>query len=246
MSTHRRRLRRWYIRVSNGRFGRALGDRLGMRRRAFQTAYRLGMWTKSGESLSGDGSTLEATERLREALPDALRELNVSTFLDVPCGDWNWMSSVELPIDRYIGGDLLPSLVETNQSRFGDAEHEFRVIDLCRDDLPAADFLLCRDALVHFSEADVWRAADEDREGRHLLRRTDHVSRNQAERGHSDGHRVEAPEPGGASVRAAAAAVDAPGGVQPAGSGARRVAGRVAAGDARRTRRSTRSRVTGH
>src|SRR5215204_4989513 len=111
MSTYRRRLRRWYIRVVNGGFGQALGDLLGMRRRAFQTAYRLGMWTKSGESLSGDGSTLEATEQLREALPDALRELNVSTFLDVPCGDWNWMSSLELPIDRYIGGDLLPSLV---------------------------------------------------------------------------------------------------------------------------------------
>jgi hypothetical protein len=158
MSMHRRLLRRWYIRVINGRLGRALGDLLGMRRRAFQTAYRLGMWTKTGESLSGDGSTLEATEQLRQALPDALRELNVSTFLDVPCGDWNWMSSLELPIDRYIGGDLLPSLVETNQRRFGDAGHEFRVIDLCRDELPAADFLLCRDALVHFSEADVWRA----------------------------------------------------------------------------------------
>ena len=68
------------------------------------------------------------------------------------------MSHVELPVERYIGGDLVPFVVESNAQRFGDDRHEFRVIDLCRDALPAADVLLCRDALIHFSHADVWRA----------------------------------------------------------------------------------------
>ncbi len=128
------------------------------RTHVFRAAYRTGIWSSTGESLSGAGSELAQTEELRHALPDALRELGVRTLLDVPCGDWNWISRVELPVERYIGGELLPALVEENQARFGSARNEFRVIDLCADPLPAADLLLCRAALIHFSYTDIWRA----------------------------------------------------------------------------------------
>ena len=137
---------------------RWVSDTFGMRRRAFERAYREALWTTTGESLSGNGSGLDATERLRVVLPSALRELEIRTLVDIPCGDWNWMAHVDLPVDRYVGGDLLPSLVQENQRRFGNARREFRVIDLCRDALPAGDLLLCRDALVHFSYRDIWRA----------------------------------------------------------------------------------------
>jgi hypothetical protein len=135
-------------------------DRLGLRRRAFERAYRNGVWTGTSESLSGEGSSLAATEALRAALPDALRQLNVRVLLDVPCGDWHWISHVDLPIHRYIGGDLVASVIERDRARFADEGHEFRVIDLCNDPLPSADLLLCRDALIHFSNADIWRALD--------------------------------------------------------------------------------------
>lgn len=134
------------------------GDDVDSRTQAFEHAYRTGVWTSTGESVSGEGSSLAYTDELRRALPDALRGLGVRTLLDVPCGDWNWMSHVDLPVERYIGGDLLPAIVESNTARFGNARDEFRVIDLCVDALPAADLLLCRDALVHFSYTDIWRA----------------------------------------------------------------------------------------
>jgi hypothetical protein len=152
------RVRKAHMAVANTAPGRWARDTLGLRKRSFERAYRDGAWTSTGESLSGDGSSLAATERLRQALPGVLVELGVDTLLDVPCGDWNWMSRVDLPVTRYVGGDLLPSLVEANQRRYADERHEFRVIDLCRDPLPPADLLLCRDALIHFSYADVWRA----------------------------------------------------------------------------------------
>jgi hypothetical protein len=148
-----------YRRLQAGPMERTLaGNELDSRAEAFEQAYRSGIWTSTGESLSGDGSSLAYTEELRRALPDALRELGVRTLLDVPCGDWNWMSQIDLPVERYIGGDLVPAVVEENEARFGNAQTEFRVIDLCVDALPAADLLLCRDALVHFSYADIWRA----------------------------------------------------------------------------------------
>jgi hypothetical protein len=141
--------------------GRTLaGDHVDSRAETFEQAYRTGIWTRTGESLSGEGSTLAYTEELRRALPDVLRALGVRTLLDVPCGDWNWMSQIDLPVERYIGGELVPAVVEENEARFGNARIEFRVIDLCVDPLPAADLLLCRDALVHFSYADIWRALE--------------------------------------------------------------------------------------
>ena len=61
-------------------------------------------------------------------------------------------------MDRYIGADLLPEIVEPLAAEFGDDRREFRVLDLTRDRLPPADLLLCRDCLVHLSYADIRRA----------------------------------------------------------------------------------------
>ena len=153
-----RLLRPLLLPLYNKRLGCKITDRLGLRKRAFARAYRNGAWTGTSESLSGLGSGLGATEALRAALPDALRQLNVRVLLDVPCGDWHWISHVALPIDRYIGGYIVASVVDRNRTRFADGRHEFRVLDLWNDPLPTADLLLCRDALVHFSNADIWRA----------------------------------------------------------------------------------------
>ena len=137
--------------------GPAATDAFRLRQRRFERARRTGVWSPTGESVSGAASSLEATETIRRELPGLLTELEVRTLLDVPCGDWNWMSHVELPVERYIGGDIVPALVAANTARFGGPGREFKEIDLCVDALPDADMLLCRDALVHFSYADIWR-----------------------------------------------------------------------------------------
>ena len=155
-----RALRRRLLRVPPPRFGPQSRMPADARSKVFGHAYKTRAWTSTGESLSGDGSSLAYTSELRRALPDMLKDLGVRTLLDIPCGDWNWMSQVDLPVEKYIGGDLVPNVVAANQARFGNAQVEFRVFDLCADPLPPADFLLCRDALVHFSLADTWDAID--------------------------------------------------------------------------------------
>ena len=70
------------------------------------------------------------------------------------------MSQIDLPVERYIGGDIVKSLIDANGERYGTPGREFRVIDLCTEALPTADMLLCRDALVHFAFVDVWRALE--------------------------------------------------------------------------------------
>jgi hypothetical protein len=126
-------------------------------RQVFRDIYRRHHWSGS-ESASGAGASLDQTRKLRRSLPVLLRELGVATMLDLPCGDYGWMRTLELPVDRYIGADLLPEVVEPLAAAFGDGRREFRVLDLTRDRLPPADLLFCRDCLVHLSYAGIWRA----------------------------------------------------------------------------------------
>jgi hypothetical protein len=51
-------------------------------------------------------SSLEETATLRQELPRLLNAFQISTVLDLPCGDFNWIQQVPLKVDRYIGADI--------------------------------------------------------------------------------------------------------------------------------------------
>jgi len=121
---------------------------------AFRHVIETNLWGDR-ESVSGSGSSLDQTRRLRQELPALCRRLGIRSILDLPCGDGHWMTRVDLAGIAYTGGDLLPELVEANRVR--SAAH-FEVLDLTSSPLPPADLLLCRDCLVHFSFADAGRA----------------------------------------------------------------------------------------
>jgi len=120
----------------------------------FQFIHRTNMWG-SPESTSGVGSTLDATEPIRRGIATVCRQFNVSSILDAPCGDSSWITAAELPIQKYIGIDVVPELIERNTQRYGSEKCEFRIGDLTKDTLPTGDLVLCRDCLVHLSFANI-------------------------------------------------------------------------------------------
>lgn len=111
------------------------------------------LWSGS-ESLSGSGSGLAQTSALRSRLPALLEELNVRSLLDAPCGDFHWMKEVDLPVDHYFGIDIVPALIEANESRFQGPGREFYCRNLITDDLPKTQFILCRQLLIHLPLAE--------------------------------------------------------------------------------------------
>lgn len=126
------------------------GTRTRSRERLFTGIYRRNEWGDPA-SASGGGSNLEQTAALRAALPGVLATLGVRTLLDAPCGDYHWMRRVDLELERYVGGDIVPELVDRLQATHGGPGREFRRIDVTRDRLPRMDAILSRDCLVHFS-----------------------------------------------------------------------------------------------
>ena len=110
------------------------------------------------ETISGKGSTICMTALIRERLPIILQWLNVNSLLDLPCGDFHWMSSVPLEGRVYIGADIVPSIVHQNIEQHGDTgTRQFLILDGIDDSLPKVDLILCRDLVIHLPNEDVLR-----------------------------------------------------------------------------------------
>jgi len=115
-----------------------------------QKAFEDRDWSSGGKwPVSGHGSTMESTERLRKALPDLFEKYNVKTFVDAPCGDWHWMQHVNLKGIEYIGADVSSKIVDANQKNFAGKGRSFLHLDITSDPLPDGDIFLCRDCLFH-------------------------------------------------------------------------------------------------
>ncbi len=121
-----------------------------MRAKRFTGIYETNAW-QDDESVSGSGSNLIQTETLRAELPTLLKRHEIRSLLDAPCGDLCWIAHTELPVEDYIGADIVPDIIEMNRQRFQNDGWSFVVADIIRDDLPRADAILCRDCLVHLS-----------------------------------------------------------------------------------------------
>lgn len=107
-----------------------------------------------GKSRSGEGSDMVQTEVIRREIPRLIEELGVRTFLDAPCGDWYWMRQVDLPLERYIGVDIVEAIVLKNRREFGNEKITFECLNLAESELPRVDMIFSRDCLVHLSYAD--------------------------------------------------------------------------------------------
>jgi len=109
-------------------------------------------------SLSGPGSDPDQTTILIEQLPRLLRKFEISTLLDIPCGDCRWIRSIDLGNTAYTGADIVQELIQRNAGTFSGKRMRFVRLDLLTDPLPKVDAILCRDCLVHFSLRDSLKA----------------------------------------------------------------------------------------
>jgi SAM-dependent methyltransferase len=123
----------------------------------FTSIYKDNAWA-SNESYSGGGSHVNSTLIIRERLPVLWQEYEIKTFLDVPCGDYNWMKNVDKHNIIYIGGDIVSEMIEQNSLKYKEKNVSFRVIDITSDVLPAADMIFCKDCLQHLSDEKTFKA----------------------------------------------------------------------------------------
>ena len=102
---------------------------------------------------SGPGSRGIAQQYKASLLKTVLLNNDITSVLDVGCGDLCWLRTDRLSVQdlegiRYVGLDISEAAVDANRRSF--PELEFELYDLARDPLPVhADLVLCFDVLIH-------------------------------------------------------------------------------------------------
>lgn len=75
--------------------------------------------------------------------------------MDIPCGNFNWFSKIDLSDFTYKGYDIVEGVTISNNERFSYKNITFFTMDLVKSIPPASDLLLCRDCLVHLSYLEI-------------------------------------------------------------------------------------------
>lgn len=121
----------------------------------FSEIYKYNLWS-SEESGSGQGSEIGYTQPLRKWLIEIIKELDIKTLVDAPCGDFNWMKLVMKEVSTsYIGIDIVDEVIEKNKSSYNLENVDFRIANICEDELPKGDIIMVRDFLFHLSYNDI-------------------------------------------------------------------------------------------
>ena len=125
--------------------------------RYFQDIYKQRLFGKS-TSVSGPGSSLDATKNVRESIFDLFGYYGIRTIADIPCGDFLWFRAMELKDIKYTGFDIIPELISELREEF--PGQQFEIHDATSDLLGTFDLILCRDLLVHLTNEQALRVID--------------------------------------------------------------------------------------
>jgi hypothetical protein len=112
------------------------------------------------DSKSGPGSDLTQTTTIRKQLPQLLKDLNIMSFCDIPCGDFNWMNLLSMDPINYTGHDIAPELINNLKIEFESDYRKFSVLNLVNQIPSKYDLIFCRDLLVHLSFSDALLALE--------------------------------------------------------------------------------------
>jgi SAM-dependent methyltransferase len=147
----------------------------------FTKIYNEGAWGQSddkGQAMySGTGSHNDA---LVAPYIDAVRTF-LKTYaakpdvVDLGCGNFYLGSRLRDLCGRYTACDIVEPVIASNKAAFADLDVDFRVVDMARDALPAADVVFVRQVFQHLSNAEIGRALEQIKEKYRVLVLTEHL-----------------------------------------------------------------------
>jgi len=124
---------------------------------AFTDIYKNARWgTNGGDAgASGYGSTVQAARLYHAFLQQFMKDVGIHSVVDAGCGDWESTQTVDWTGIDYKGYDIVASVVEADQKKFGKPNVHFYQANIVEADLPEADLLICKQVLQHLPNDDI-------------------------------------------------------------------------------------------
>lgn len=136
----------------------------------FSEIYEKNVWGGSdGEFYSGEGSTEKYSQKYIDAIKNFIAEKDIKRVVDLGCGDFRVASKFVFGDFHYTGCDVVPSLIEHNQKKFGGETIEFRCVNIIEDELPEGDLCLIRQVLQHLSNAEISKILENCKKYKYLI-----------------------------------------------------------------------------
>ena len=122
----------------------------------FTKVYTDGMWGGDpGTFFSGPGSNEEAARPYAEFVMRFVTERNVTSVVDLGCGDFRVGRLIAASGVSYTGVDVVEGLIADNTRRYASSTVRFQCADITSDALPDGELCLVREVFQHLSNAQV-------------------------------------------------------------------------------------------
>jgi SAM-dependent methyltransferase len=142
-------------RVSNTVRRTANKNRTRSAKDVFDEIYLKNKWGGDpGESFSGTGSVGISAEQYIATINQFIVANEINSVLDIGCGDFR--IGKEIRCDWYIGIDVAPSVIASNELKYGNVSRTFVCLDAAGPEpLPDAQLCLVRQVLQHLSNEQI-------------------------------------------------------------------------------------------
>jgi len=117
----------------------------------FEEIYNKNEWAYG----SGAGSLPKNNKEYIEFLEKFMKKNNVSSVLDLGCGDWQFSKIIDWTGIQYEGFDIVESVVNENNKRYSSDNISFHIFSDIFSELPEADLLIVKDVLQHWSKESI-------------------------------------------------------------------------------------------
>jgi SAM-dependent methyltransferase len=123
----------------------------------FTDIYERGEWgiDENRKGNSGTGSDPYNARPYISFLKNYLEDHAIQSVVDLGCGDWRIGQQINWGNIKYIGVDVVESVISENVKRFSSTTVSFVKADGTEYALPKADLLICKDVLQHLPFKDI-------------------------------------------------------------------------------------------
>ena len=119
-------------------------------KKIFNMIYERNIWGNG----SGSGSAPDNTNSYRNFLSNFIKTNDIKSVVDLGCGDWQFSKLIDWTGLNYIGIDVSDAVLNNTKLYSGDGISFFEM-DALTGELPAADLLIMKDVIQHWSNVDI-------------------------------------------------------------------------------------------
>lgn len=130
--------------------------------KTFNDIYDQKKWGEfEGEPSSGPGSSLIHARPFLDFLQNFINANGGISILDVGCGDFQYTRHLDLSgIKKYLGVDVVKSIIKVNKQKFGTDNVKFKYRDLTKHQFEYHDLYIVKDTLQHLNNHMVYSFLD--------------------------------------------------------------------------------------